>query len=176
VSQKNKKEKTIFNKLERFIVHLNGVTHSISIIIVFMMMVITFSDVIGRYFFRQPVLGTYELTELGLAIMVFFSMGYTQLKKGHTSIGIIVDRWSDRKQALLDSVVYLITVLLMLVTAWQMTKYAQLLKAGNGFTGELSLPVYIFVFISSLGLFIFALSLSIDLFKSLHRVVKRDES
>jgi TRAP-type C4-dicarboxylate transport system permease small subunit len=161
--------------IEKLVVSLSKLAHVVSMVILFLMMLLTFSDVMGRYFV-VPIMGTYELTELGLALMVFFSLGMTQIHKEHTAIGLLVDRFSLRTQALIDTVIYLISLILILVTTWQLLQYAGILKAGNYETGDLRLPVYIFVMVGAVGLLIYSLTLLVGLFKSLHRMVTKNES
>ncbi|MFK4997204.1 TRAP transporter small permease subunit [Bacillus sp. N9] len=43
-------------------------------------MLLTTADVIGRNVFNKPITGTYELTGLALAIIIFFSLGTAQIK------------------------------------------------------------------------------------------------
>ncbi|HCN70783.1 MAG TPA: hypothetical protein DIS96_03345 [Pusillimonas sp.] len=62
--------------------------------VLFLMMLATFADVIGRYFFNHPLLGTYELTQLALALTIFSAMPWVTLKSEHVEIDFLYTRLS----------------------------------------------------------------------------------
>src|SRR5699024_5543380 len=98
-------------------------------IVLFIMMAITVVDVTGRLFFK-PLLGAFELTGFSLAITIFFSLGYTQIKKGHIHVTFLVDRWPKKIQAIVDVITYFIFLVLVVVICWQVADYAIRLHAG----------------------------------------------
>ncbi|WP_236037297.1 TRAP transporter small permease [Marinomonas vulgaris] len=55
----------------------------------FALMVLTCFDVVGRYFFSQPILGTTELTEIGLAIVIFSVMPVVTWRGAHIVVDLI---------------------------------------------------------------------------------------
>lgn len=61
----------------------------ISSMALFALMVLTCIDVIGRYFLHSPVLGAAELTEIGLAIVIFSSMPVITWRGGQIVVDLI---------------------------------------------------------------------------------------
>ena len=57
--------------------------------VLFAMMVLTCVDVVGRYFFSRPVLGATELTEIGLALVIFSAMPIISWRGGHIVVDLI---------------------------------------------------------------------------------------
>jgi TRAP-type C4-dicarboxylate transport system permease small subunit len=57
--------------------------------VLMLLMLLTCSDVIGRYFFNNAVDGAVELTELGLAILVFAEMPVITWRGGHVVVDIL---------------------------------------------------------------------------------------
>lgn len=55
----------------------------------FALMILTFIDVIGRYFLGRPVLGATELTEMGLAIVIFSVMPVVTWRGVHIVVDLI---------------------------------------------------------------------------------------
>lgn len=98
----------IINGLEKITYSLNKITHSISKIVLFFLMFLTFADVVGRYFFNKPVTGSYELTGLALALIIFFSLGTTQIKKEHIEIDFLINKLPMKIQESLNIVKYFI--------------------------------------------------------------------
>lgn len=69
-------------------------------------MVITTMDVLGRYLFNVPLPATYELTECAVAGAVFLGIAYTQFRKGHVQMEIVVLHLSQRGKPLPISCIY----------------------------------------------------------------------
>lgn len=61
----------------------------VAAISLFFLMLLTCADVIGRYFFGNAVDGATELTELGLAILVFAEMPVVTWRGGHVVVDIL---------------------------------------------------------------------------------------
>lgn len=165
--------KKVINVTEKIVFPLNFVTGKIASLLLFAMMMLTFSDVAGRFLVR-PIHGTHELTYLGLAVMVFISLGFTQQAKGHISVGVLVDRLPARGQSVIDAISYIAMLIILSLMAWQTYEFA--LRKMNSVTGDLKLPVSVFMFISVVGIIIFSLTVLLDLLKSLEKVVEKDES
>jgi len=160
--------------LEKIVYPLNKVGQRIAMFILFFMMVITFIDVAGRSL-GSPLPGTFELTGFSLALLIFFSLGYTQIQKGHITISFIVDMWPKTAQAIANTITNIIFLLLSSLLTWQLWEHAMRLYAGNEQTVDLGLPVYIFVIMAFIGTLFFALAILLDLLKSINEVVSKDE-
>jgi len=160
--------------VERFVFPLNGVTHRVGLAILLLMMFLTVGDVVGRYFFTLPIPGTFELTNFMLALVVFFSVGYTQIRRGHISIDVIVSRFSPRTQAIIDSITYLFSLGLFSLVTWQSAVHANRLFEGHNVSGILSLPIYPFLIAVAFGSLLFCVVMLVDLLSSLAKVVKHE--
>jgi len=64
----------------------------IAALTLFFLMILTCADVFGRYFLDNAVDGTTELTEMGIAILVFAEMPVITWRAGHVVVDIL-DRW-----------------------------------------------------------------------------------
>ncbi|MEC2073299.1 TRAP transporter small permease subunit [Alkalihalophilus marmarensis] len=163
----------LIHSFEMVVSFLNNISAKISAALLFLMMILTFSDVTGRFLWR-PVTGTYELTYLWLALIVFLSLGYTQQKKGHISVGVLIDKLPVRGQAVVDIITYLIMLSILGLMSRQTFLYAQ--QISNNVTGDLRLPVYMFVIACAVGILLYALTVILDLLKALRKVVNPNES
>ena len=94
------------NFVERGLSPLTRVVGNIGAGIIAVMMLLTVTDVVGRRVFNQSVSGAYELSELMLIIVVFFSMVHCQFLKGHITIDLVVTRLRPRTQHIIDSIMY----------------------------------------------------------------------
>lgn len=61
----------------------------IAAITLFFLMVLTCADVFGRYFLDNSIDGTTELTEMGIAILVFAEMPIVTWRGGHVVVDIL---------------------------------------------------------------------------------------
>lgn len=61
----------------------------IAALILFALMVLTCADVVGRYFLHNPVPGATELTEMGLAVVLFSAMPVITWRGGHIVVDLI---------------------------------------------------------------------------------------
>ncbi len=73
------------------------------------LMLLTCADVFGRYFLNNAINGAVEMTEIGLALIVFAEMPIVTWRGGHVLVDIL-DRWMS---SLLIKVLGLISALLM---------------------------------------------------------------
>ncbi|MGB1091606.1 MAG: TRAP transporter small permease [Oceanobacter sp.] len=60
--------------------------------VLMLLMLLTCADVVGRYFFNNAINGAVEMTELGLAILVFAEMPVVTWRGGHVVVDIL-DNW-----------------------------------------------------------------------------------
>ena len=71
------------------------------------MILLTCSNIFLRLVW-VPVKGTFELMGFFGAIIAAFSLGYTQIKKGHIAVDILIIRFSEKTQRRLNGINYFI--------------------------------------------------------------------
>jgi TRAP-type C4-dicarboxylate transport system permease small subunit len=67
----------------------------VAAVTLFLLMFLTCADVVGRYFFGNSVDGTTELTEIGIAILVFAEMPIITWRGGHVVVDILDKMWGS---------------------------------------------------------------------------------
>lgn len=163
----------VIHSFEKVVSTLNNVLHKLSSVILFLLMFLTTADVFGRYFFNKPITGTYELTGLALAMIIFFSLGSAQLKKDHIEIDFLTNMMPAKVQHALYAFTSLILFILMSLTSWQLFEYTKRIYFGNELSGDLGLPLYLFVTFATVGAVCFTLTYLVDSLKSFIKVVKK---
>lgn len=164
------------NGLEKITKSVNGVMHKISSVFLFVLMFLTAADVIGRNVFNKPITGTYEVTGLVLALMIFFSLGTGQLGKDHIEIDFLTNMMSEKVQVGLYAVSSFILFVLMSLTTWQLFEFGMRTMYGGELSGDLGWPLHIFIFAAFVGAIAFTLTYLLDMFQSILKVVKKNES
>jgi len=120
--------------------------------VIAVMMLLTVSDVVGRRVFGQAVLGAYELSEVMLVIVVFFTLSYVELLRRHISIDLVLSRLRQRTQDVIDSIMYVFFLILFCVLTWQLCLYAIEVHQNNQVISvTLGAPVLPFVALAALG-------------------------
>ncbi len=133
---------------------LMTVTRTIDIVswvILFAMMMMTMIDVLLRYFTNSSILGSVELTELMMVIVVFCSLAQCQAEDGHIKVDLVLKRFSPRVQSMIDTLTQLICFGLFSFMTWSMYIYASEMKEYGEVTLDLGLVKYPFVYIASFG-------------------------
>ncbi|MAL00813.1 MAG: hypothetical protein CL536_01485 [Alcaligenaceae bacterium] len=88
------------------------------------MMSLMFADVLGRYFFSNPISGAYELTEILLAFVVFFALPLVTQEKGHITVALF-DSWlSDTVKRIKGLAINLTMVVIQGVMTWRLYLHA----------------------------------------------------
>ncbi len=72
------------------------------------MMLITFVDVTGRFFFNSPILGATELIEVLLAVMVFMAFPLVSWKEENICVDLLdnyfPERWIGLRQVVINAI------------------------------------------------------------------------
>lgn len=97
------------------------------------MMFLTVSDVIMRAF-GHPILGTYEIVALLLAIVIGFTIPVVSLDKGHVCMEALLERLSGKGGAVMITFTRVLCIVLFLIIGYN------LFHVGNEFhmSGEVS--------------------------------------
>lgn len=125
-------------------------------LLIFMMLIISF-DVLGRNIFNKPLSGTFEMTELTSALLVFFALAMTHRHKENISIDFVVVKLPDKARNLLQGFVEIIIFATIVFMANHVLGNAFRIMARKTTTSDLGLPIYPFLFISTFALGVFAL-------------------
>ena len=129
------------------------------------MVLVVLGNVIGRYVFRKPLLGSVEMVGLLTVIVVFCVLAFTESQRSHISVDIISSRLHRRTRAILASVMCFLGAGFFIIMGWQGWE----LMWSNLFptvrtTGVLSIPFAPFMFIMAFGGVLFGLELLIHAF------------
>ena len=122
----------------------------------------------ANIFFRivwVPIKGTFELMGLFGAVATAFVLGYTQLKKAHISVDILVNGFSQRIRTVFSGINYFICMIFFAVLGWQISRLATTIWKTGEVTETLRIVYYPFTYGVALGCFLLALVLLVDFLK-----------
>jgi TRAP-type C4-dicarboxylate transport system permease small subunit len=157
---------------ESWIYPISRVMNRVASIALFAMMFLTIADVFLRKVFSWSILGTVEVTEFLLLILVFFALAQTEVLNGHVKVDLVMGRFSERTQAAADMITQLICFLMFGLFTWSALVYSGKMREAAEVSQDLWLPMYPFVYVVVVGCAILTLSLLIKFFMALARVIK----
>src|SRR6266478_5725337 len=114
--------------------------------------VVTFCDVIGRYFFHAPFAFTVELTSFAMAVIVFFGVGLVTHEDAHISADVVTLRLPPRLRAVFALVTNLLALGFLALMAWRLWLHADFLLAKGDTTMVWQLPLWPIAFAVAFGI------------------------
>jgi TRAP-type C4-dicarboxylate transport system permease small subunit len=130
------------------------------------MIVLTCLNIFLRLVWR-PISGTYELMGYFGAVAAGFALGFTQLKRGHISVDILVNSFSQKTRGFLRAASSLICAVFFAMAAWQLTLKAGILWSTGEVTETLRVIYYPFTYALALGCASLVIALVVEFVRSL---------
>jgi len=149
---------------EKISIVLNQVLLWIAGLFLVAMIAITGANIVLRQF-GFPIRGTFELMGYFGAIVTALALGYTQVKRGHIAVDIVVLRFSESTRTVLHAVNHFICAVFFVIVTWQVFKYATTLRETGEVTETLQIIYYPFTYAVALGCLILAFTFLVDLLK-----------
>jgi TRAP-type C4-dicarboxylate transport system permease small subunit len=133
------------------------------------MMFLTIADVFLRKVLSKSILGTVEITEFMMVILVFFGLAQAEVVNGNVRVDILTKRFSEKTQQIIEVISQFCCFILFVLLTWYAFDYA-VGKIGSGeVSQDLWIPMYPFVFIVGLGFTVLTIVL---FFKSMLALLK----
>ena len=122
----------------------------IAAVAIFFMMALTVADVVLRLF-RMPIPGTYEIVSFMGAVAVSFAVAHTSVEKGHVAVSLVVQLLPKRAQAVIESILAVLGIILFALIAWQSVLYGLDCQSSGEVSLTLQLPFYPIIYGVALG-------------------------
>jgi TRAP-type C4-dicarboxylate transport system permease small subunit len=163
--------------IEKIIKKIGIFSHGLSrigCVALLLMMGLTVVDVAGRFLFNSPILGSFEITQYLVVILVFSFVGYAQSRKVHVNVDLLVNSFPRKVQAAVDLFNYLVCLLLMAVVTWMGVLKAFDSMASGDKPMNLSVPQYPFVFFLALGCAVMCIEFFRDILQILFKIKDKE--
>jgi len=152
--------------LERITKFLNRVLVWIAGVFLVAMVILTCADVLLRLFWK-PITGSVELVAFFSAIVTAFALGYTQSRRGHISVDVLINLFPGSVRRGLNILSSAICSAFFLVVAWRIAKWSTIVWKTGEITETLRIAYYPFSYGVAFGCIILALVFLTELIKSL---------
>jgi len=124
----------MYKRIERAAANLSG-------ILLFVLMLITFVDVLGRNLLNRPLNGASELTEILLALVIFLMLPHVTLRNQHIAIDLVENVAGPKVLAAFDVLASLLSATMFFLIAWQSWVLANKAMGYGDSTAALNIPV-----------------------------------
>jgi TRAP-type C4-dicarboxylate transport system permease small subunit len=161
----------VLDRVTRF---LNQVLMLIAGGILGIMILLTCANIFLRIVWL-PIKGTFELMGYCGAVITAFALGYTQVKKAHIGVDVLVLRFSEKTQRILNAVNSSVCTVFFALVAWRVAKYAMTLWKTGEVTETLRIIYYPFTYGVALGCAVLSLVCLTEFLKSLMPERKGEE-
>jgi TRAP-type C4-dicarboxylate transport system permease small subunit len=105
------------------------------------MMCLTVADVLLRAWGR-PILGTYEVVSLTLAIVIGFTIPKVSLDRGHVYMEIVLDKLSKRDRAIMNTFTRMLGLILFAIIGYNLFLIGNEFHASGEVSSTLKLPFF----------------------------------
>lgn len=129
-------------------------------------MALVVTDVIRYQAVHKPLPGTHEVVELIASVILSMGIGYLTFVRGHVAVGILVDRFRPRVQAVFDLVTGVIALGFTIWLTEGMLEMAIRNFRYGWVTGVLEIPRAPFMFLIGVSLALACLVLVRDVIKA----------
>jgi len=135
------------------------------------LMLVTFVDVVGRYFFSKPLTASNEITELVMVAVIFLAGGYYTLQGRQINIDTVLMFLSQRKRNILSITTWFLSLIILALMTWQLGIWGweNLFSPEGKVTATLLLPEAPFMLIAALGTFLVFLASVVLFIQALSR-------
>jgi TRAP-type C4-dicarboxylate transport system permease small subunit len=133
-----------------------------------LMMLMIVVDVILRFAFNKPILGSVEIASYMLSIIAFTAIPFVESEEGHIVIPLLFDRFSKKVRLYINTLTGVIGLgILVLIGLASFLLAVEYLHRGK-VTQVLSIPLYPFVFIAALCISLYAIILIVNAIKYIY--------
>ncbi len=136
--------------LEKLTLKLNRILIAVAGCFLIGMILLTCANIFFRIVW-VPVRGTFELMGFFGALVAAFSLGFTQLSRGHIAVDILFRSFSGRTIRMLTGLNNLICALFFSVVAWQLAEKGNILRETGEVTETLRIIYYPFTYGVAVG-------------------------
>ena len=143
---------------------LNKIAGIIAGIILMFMIILTMGNIVLRRVW-VPIRGTYEIMGFAGAMITALAMGFTQKKREHIHVDILVSRFPQWLKKAVFAVNNVLCTIFFIVAAWFVGRRGMTLLETGEVSETLRMAYYPFAFFVAFGCVLLAAMLFIDLLK-----------
>jgi TRAP-type C4-dicarboxylate transport system permease small subunit len=148
----------------------------LGLLVLFLMMLLVAFDVLGRYIFNSPFIGTFDSIEMMMVVVVFCGLAYCTMEEGHVRVDVVLGRLSRRTKAIINIITYIPSIFIVALITWRLgaRAWSILQNLPGPATSTISIPHWPLIIMATIGSFLFLLQLIVYLFRSVKQTRKNE--
>ncbi len=126
---------------DKIIKTVSGALNWVAGVAVTVMMLLTVTDILLRAGGR-PIIGTFEVVSLLLAVVIAFGIPQVSLDRGHVNMDFLLERLSDRSRRVMNTLTRLFCLILFAFIGGNLFNVAARFKTAGEVSATIQLPFY----------------------------------
>lgn len=163
----------IIKSLDKGMNQINSALRYVCMSLLFFMMALGTVDVVGRYLFNNPILGTFEIFEILLPAIVLLGLGATQQNNAHVKLELLVSRLSFRKRTVLNLVTTGLALSISILILWRGWVLATVYQRIGRTIPTIEVPMFLPQLLVPLGALMLILVLILQMLQYIVQLSKR---
>ena len=119
--------------------------------VLILMMLLTVADVSLRATLNKPIIGTTEITEQMMVVVVFLGLGWCALQGRHIKVDLFVSHYSETAQRIIDIGIQVIGLIFVAIMCWRTWMTTLMVKTLGITCSYIGVPKYPFYAIATVG-------------------------
>lgn len=152
---------SLFRILEKINVKLNNLLAAVAGIAMLLMTLLIVANVLIRIKFN-PIPGINEMVGWLSAVTVAFSLGYTQLQRGHVDIEVLLDKFPPRVRNKIRGLMLFISMFIFAFVSYRLVLYGNTVMRNGTLSETLAVIFYPFIYLLAFGFFGLTFALLVD--------------
>ncbi len=162
------------NNMKKVIAPVSRFLNNISLAVLAGLMLIVVADVLLRRLFNAPILGAHDITSIGFSLVVFLPMGWCALMDRHVDLTVLVNRLPEKPRRFIEACILFMTTATLGVVCWQLMRQGIRLQTMNAETSVLGIPLYPFVYLSTLSMAMMTLAFFINFLSAMGSMMENN--
>ena len=143
---------------------------------IFAIMFVLVIDILIRFFSESSaLLGTYEMTEMAMIIIIYMGLSVTQFDKDHIQVVMLIEKLPWRARTFIESAVFAFTAYLCYTLFAAALLQTQTVIRTGLTTQVLYIPHWPFFVLMAVGLGVLAIVFTLDTVQYLIRAIKNEK-
>jgi len=159
--------------IERLIAFLSRWLNNLGMVFLTILMLVITLDVILRWTVNKPIRGVNELAEFSMLLLIFLTIGFTQVMKGNISVDILFLKFPRKMQAVAEIFTYLLSLGISVLLVWQAMTYNNYLSNINRVSVILKIPVAPIQTVMVVGFSLLCIVFLLQLIASVRKAVQK---
>lgn len=105
--------------IEKWQAWLDIALASVAALLVLIMVVLSSTDILLRYFFDHPIEGAYEAMQFMMGGVAFFGLAYVQGKRANITMDVVSSRFSGKTEIIVDIIILAVMFAISAIIGWR---------------------------------------------------------